>query len=72
MSAKFFAWLLLKDRLNTKDLLQRRHWKVTEDFYCVLCPLRVREDRFHLFFECNFSQRVWKYLQIDWKSDNDI
>jgi hypothetical protein len=20
----------------------------------------------HLFFECNFNQRVWIYLQIDW------
>jgi hypothetical protein len=20
----------------------------------------------HLFFECNFSQRIWSYLQIDW------
>ena len=26
LRTKFFAWLLLNDRLNTRDLLQRRHW----------------------------------------------
>jgi hypothetical protein len=67
MKTKVFAWLLLSDRLNTRDLLQRRHWKVTEDTHCVLCPGKVYEDRIHLFFECNFSVRVWNYLQIEWK-----
>jgi hypothetical protein len=26
---KFFAWLILHDRINTKDMLRRRHWHVT-------------------------------------------
>ena len=69
---KFFAWLLLSDRLNTKDLLQRRHWQVTEDYSCVLCVRNLHEDRMHLFFECQFSQRVWSYLQIDWFSSSDV
>jgi hypothetical protein len=72
MRVKFFAWLLLVDRLNSRDMLQRRHWKVTEDVHCVLCPTGAREDRMHLFFECNFSQRVWNYLQIDWSLAQDI
>lgn len=63
-----FAWLLISDRLNTKDLLVRRHWKVTEDHTCVMCSARVYEDRQHLFFDCLFSQRVWNYLQITWES----
>jgi hypothetical protein len=25
---KFFAWLILHDRINTKDMLLRRHWNV--------------------------------------------
>jgi hypothetical protein len=53
MKTKTFAWLLLSDRLNTQDLLQRRHWTITSDTHCVLCPLRCHEDRIHLFFECN-------------------
>jgi hypothetical protein len=50
MRVKFFVRLLLVDRLNTRDMLQRRHWKVTEDTHCVLCPTRAQEDRMHLFF----------------------
>ena len=69
---KFFAWLLLSDRLNTKDLLQRRHWHVTDDCSCVLCVGNNHEDRMHLFFQCLFSQRVWNYLQIDWSLSSDL
>jgi hypothetical protein len=72
MKHKAFAWLLLNDRLNTRDLLIRRNWKVTEDKHCVLCPIRAYEDRLHLFFECNFSRRIWTYLQIDWSRGSDI
>jgi hypothetical protein len=72
MTSKVFAWLLLKDRLNTKDMLQRRHWNVVEQSHCVLCPLRVHEDRSHLFFQCNFSQRIWNYLQIQWIAHDDL
>jgi hypothetical protein len=72
MKNKVFAWLLLNDRLNTRDLLIRRNWKVTEDKHCVLCPIRAYEDRLHLFFECNFSRRIWNYLQIDWSRGSDI
>ena len=72
MKTKMFAWLLLSDRLNTRDLLQRRHWKVTDDTHCVLCPTRSYEDRSHLFFECNFSARIWNYLQIPWQSGSNI
>jgi hypothetical protein len=72
MRTKVFAWLLLSDRLNTRDLLQRRQWKVTDDTHCVLCVNRDYEERFHLFFTCNFSRRVWAYLQIDWSLGADI
>ena len=69
---KFFAWLLLSDRLNTKDLLQRRHWHVIDDFSCVICVGNYHEDMMHLFFQCLFSQRIWTYLQIDWSSSTDL
>ena len=72
MKHKFFAWLLISDRLNTRDMLKRRHWKVTDDTHCELCFARAYEDRMHLFFECNFSQRIWTYLQIDWQHGQDI
>jgi hypothetical protein len=72
LTVKVFAWLILRDRLNTKDMLVRRHWNVTEDLTCVLCPLHVHEDRAHLFFECNFSCRIWNYLQITWVAGDDL
>jgi hypothetical protein len=72
MTTKVFAWLILRDRLNTRDMLQRRHWRVTYETTCVLCPLHAHEDRVHLFFECNFSQRIWSYLQISWDSSDDL
>jgi hypothetical protein len=53
-------------------MLKRRHWNVTEETHCVLCFARAYEDIMHLFFECNFSQRVWIYLQIDWMQGQDI
>jgi hypothetical protein len=64
MRVKMFAWLLLSDRLNTRDMLQCRHWHVTETYDCVLCSGQHRETRDHLFFNCQFSMRVWNYLQI--------
>jgi hypothetical protein len=70
MKTKMFAWLLLSDRLNTRDLLQRRH--VTDDTHCELCPGRIYEGRIHLFFHCNFSQRIWNYLQITWVENDNI
>jgi hypothetical protein len=53
-------------------MLIRGHWNVTKDNHCLLCPSRAHEDRLHLFFNCNFSQRVWNYLQIDWSQAQDI
>ena len=67
-----FAWLLLSDRINTRDMLQRRHWNVTEDTHCELCVANAYEDKLHLFFDCNFSKRIWSYLQIDWSLNSDM
>jgi hypothetical protein len=39
---KFFCWLLLSDRVNTRDMLRRRH-----------PPDETME---HLFFNCRFSR----------------
>jgi hypothetical protein len=72
MRTKTFAWLLLRDRLNTRDMLKRRHWNVTDDTHYVLCPTRAYEDRVHLFFECNYSARIWNYLQIDWSGQGSL
>ena len=69
---KVFAWMLIMDRLNTKDMVDRRHWHMDDGVTCRLCPLQVRETRDHLFFNCNFSVRVWNYLQIDWSAGTSM
>ena len=67
MKIKMFSWMLIMDRLNTQDMLERRHWNVFDSNLCYLCHARVKEDRDHLFFTCLFSTRVWNYLQITWQ-----
>ena len=44
---KVFGWILLMDRLNTRDMMQRRHWIIQDDT-CVLCNFAQHEDRAHL------------------------
>ena len=53
---KFFAWLIIQNRVWTADRLHRRGWP-----NCNLCPLckQVQETAAHLLFQCRFSQRVW-------------
>ena len=49
---KFFFWLLLYDRLNTRDLMARKNFYV-EDNSCVLCPNEANEFRMHLSSNVN-------------------
>lgn len=46
----FFAWLLLNDRLNTRNLLSRRKKFLEEGYCCVLCQNDLEETSEHLFF----------------------
>lgn len=51
MKIKVFNWLLFSDRLNTRDMLDKRHCaKENDDLTCVLCNGGHRETRLHLFF----------------------
>ena len=63
---KFFAWLILVDRLNTKDMLQRRHLNIQGTPTCVMCAAGSLETIEHLFFECSFAQDCWSKLEINW------
>ena len=36
LKLKVFGWILLMGRLNTRDMMKRRHWNV-EDDTCALC-----------------------------------
>ena len=68
---KFFAWLLLYDRLNTKELMKRKNFYV-EFQDCVLCDTCPDETSQHLFFDCSFSQSFWWNIGIEWNTDLNI
>ena len=57
---KFFAWLIIHNRVWTAARLQRRGWP-----NCGLCPLcsQVQESAAHLLFQCRFSVAVWNAVK---------
>lgn len=63
---KFFAWLVLVDHLNTKDMLRRRHLNVQDDTLCVMCAGGIGEDIEHLVFSCPFAQQCWSTINFSW------
>ena len=72
MRHKVFAWLMLNDRVNTRDLLLRRHFNIGEDHKCPMCNMGVVETNAHLFYECSFATKCWDVVGIEWENDLDI
>jgi hypothetical protein len=60
-----FFWLLLNDRLNTRNLLRCKRFNVP-NVECVLCSHGVEETMKHLFFDSEFAQLCWTSLHIIW------
>jgi len=60
------------DRLNTRDMIQRRHWRLESGPNCVLCSDAHIETCDHFFLFCPFAQLCWSFLGIDWTADYDI
>lgn len=69
---KVFMWLLLVDWLNSRDMMERRHWTLDSGVNCALCQTSPRETRLHLFFNCRFAQRCWRSIDIQWGISTDI
>ena len=66
MKLKVFMWFLLADRLNTRNMLRRRHFNINDEFNCVLCNSGVEETIEHLIFTCPFSSSCWVKVGIAW------
>ena len=60
---KVFFWLLLKDRLSTRDLLGRKGM-VLQSHDCVLCHQNSSETLGHLFLTCPFATQFWASLGL--------
>jgi hypothetical protein len=63
---KFFGWLLLSDRINTRNMLRRRNFILNSGYNCLLCDTPPEETIEHIFFHCPFSQECWSALNIIW------
>lgn len=66
---KVFFWLLMKDRLSTRNILR---WKniQPESYNCVLCQSQPEETVQHWFFSCPFAKECGSLLNIDFQVDS--
>jgi hypothetical protein len=58
-----FFWLVLQDKLNTRDRLRRRHMEL-ESYTCKNCILQRSETVYHLFLRCSFATRCWATIGV--------
>jgi hypothetical protein len=54
----FILWLVMKERLVTRDKLLS--WGYKGDVNCLFCSNQL-ESCAHLFFECSFSYKICKF-----------
>jgi hypothetical protein len=69
---KVFVWLLFWDRLNTRDIMQRKHWHIDSGYECELCMSNTLETSQHLFLYCDFARQCWDFLHIQWDASLDL
>ena len=60
---KVFFWLLLNDRLSTRELLRRKNMALPS-YSCVCCSQSMEESLEHLFIYCNFAQLCWASIGL--------
>jgi hypothetical protein len=67
---KVFFWLVLKDRLSTRELLARKNMQLP-DYTCVLCTYGLIESLFHMLLECPFAIQCWGLINITVQQNMD-
>ena len=60
---KIFFWLLIQDRISSRDLLRRKQMPLP-CYNCVLCNSGVCETVVHLFLECPFAKECWGLIGL--------
>jgi hypothetical protein len=63
MKHKIFFWLLLMDRIPTKDILRRRNMHL-DSYTCEMCILQRPETCAHLILRCNFAKACWASIGV--------
>lgn len=64
MKHRIFFWLLLQDKLSTRERLRRRNM-ILDDYNCVGCGSAHEELVEHLFLKCPFAVQCWALLNLD-------
>jgi hypothetical protein len=60
---RVFFWLLLQNKLNTRDRLRSRHMHL-DSYNCENCILQINETAYHLFLKCNFARACWSLIGL--------
>ena len=60
---RFFAWLLVQARIQTRDVLLRKHIVEAAGAGCPICSAPL-ESADHLIFDCPFAQRFWSVVGV--------
>jgi len=55
---------MLKDRLNTKNILRRKKMDLNS-YQCALCSFLVEENSQHLFLNYDFAKMCWDVIGVD-------
>lgn len=63
VKVKIFAFLVLRRRILTHDLMLERGM-MCDELRCLLCSCSMLETTLHLMFYCEYSTRVWEQVQI--------
>ena len=58
---KIFLWLLLHDRVNTRNMRRRRTFHLPS-YNCALCQMNTKETSQHLFWDCDFAFNCWQSI----------
>jgi hypothetical protein len=68
---KFFFWLLLHDRLNTRNLLRRKNCQL-QAYNCATLQCSQEETLAHLFWSCSFAQQCWSFICPQFSNQQSI
>src|SRR4051812_36964431 len=55
---KIFFWLLIHDRINSRNFLKRKNFHIPS-YSFVLCTLDTEETSYHLIWDCPFALGCW-------------
>jgi hypothetical protein len=70
-TVKFFCWLVLSDRLNSKNMLKRRHFIINSEYQCLMCTYPLEKTTEHMIFHCPFSHNCLQVLGMNWQTSGN-